>query len=471
MKVGFLEINGSKLTARSKLIALVITLIVPALVYWQLWGFARLTADTGGYLANVRDILSLRLPSDMHRAPLGSFAALLTGVTAREESTHWLLLVQLLMHGCAVIIISWILLDLDLPVVAAAGAAVLLWLPPYVDHSGFVLSESSAEFFLAVALVAIYLLLTKRAIWALWLAGIFCALAALARPTFQALSPLLLIVLLAVLAPQGLKKLSLARSLKVAVGLLVPFLALVVGWSSLNYLRFGYFGLTYLFGFNLSTRTVRVIERLPDSSADIRDTLIKYRDRALLGRGGSHSGLMYIWKARRELQEVTGTNRFELSKQMERINYWLILHAPLEYLAAVGRASVAFWFPTASNLCFGRSKLLQLIWSALQLLVNAVFLLSPLVIAFKLGLVLPSHIPKQKERLCRMLVLISFTIIAYNWLISCAFEVGNPRYRSPTDFLVVLVLMIIAFSGARSWTFRPGRVDRQVRSDGSVPTG
>ncbi|MBN2208161.1 MAG: hypothetical protein JW759_02535 [Candidatus Coatesbacteria bacterium] len=454
MKASFLRVDGSRPTRRQKVIGVLIIAIAPALIYCQVWGFARLAKDSGAYLTNARDMANFRLPSHPDRAPLASIPAVLTGVTSEDSNASWLLLLQLLMHGAVVVIVVHIILDLGLPPIAAICAGTLLWLPPYVNHAGYILSEAQAELFLAFVFLGLHQFVKKHTTGWLWVATAFSSLVALVRPTFQALPLLLLLVTIGLIAGLRLKLIWRPYSLKIAIAFLMPFLVFVIGWSATNYVRFNFFGMTPLFGYNLSTRTVGVIERLPDSDAPIREVLIKYRDRALTGEHSSHTGLIYILKARRELEALTGENTFELSRHLTRLNLWLIVHAPLEYLRKVAEAGVTLGFPTAGPLSFGKSKLLQLIWSVLQLSVSFLFLAMPVLISLNLAFSRPSCIPLDRIRRLRQVFFFAISIVFYNWLISCAFAAGEARFLVPTQFLSITALTVVVWSGAQVWAVR-----------------
>ena len=63
----------------------------------------------------------------------------------------------------------------------------------------------------------------------------------------------------------------------------------------MNYSKFNFFGIYPMTGFNLSTRTVRFLERLPDEYAAEREALIRARCNAdLIARGGRSCGAFVL---------------------------------------------------------------------------------------------------------------------------------------------------------------------------------
>jgi hypothetical protein len=279
-------------------------------------------------------------------------------------------------------------------------------------------------------------------------ASIAFGLSALVRPTYQLLFVFLagVLFLLLFLARTDQKvKLILAMASVILVSLMI-----VGGYAAQNYRRYGYFGLTPLLGFNLSTRTVRVVERLPDEYAQVREILIAERDRHLVGRHGSHTGVMYIWYAIPELEQVTGLDKPALSNYMLKLNLMLIRKAPLEYLKEVSRAMSTFWFPRSTALSDFHSRLIQLLWGGVHFaVIAAFFLVVSLLLGFGLLMwLLPTG---QRKRVLpadarlggvAALFLLPLAIIIYTSLTSTMFEVGNPRYRTPTDLLILFTLVL-----------------------------
>ncbi|MGH8607289.1 MAG: hypothetical protein ACREX9_07710 [Gammaproteobacteria bacterium] len=161
--------------------------------------------------------------------------------------------------------------------------------------------------------------------------GLMCAICVLSRPLYIVLLPLMLCWIL--LRDSG-------RRLVVAVGLIAVFTLPILAWCAFNKATTGYFGMTTLIGYNLSNHSGRVMERAPDTVAQIRDIYVKYRTlRAERGKGHE----MTVFEARKELLERTGMTEMQLSRELARISVELFFAHPLPYLRSVAEAWVSFW--------------------------------------------------------------------------------------------------------------------------------
>ncbi|MBN2208256.1 MAG: hypothetical protein JW759_03040 [Candidatus Coatesbacteria bacterium] len=450
---------------RAKLLSLALLVVLPALIYWGVWKFARVSADTEGYLVNTKNIADLRFPTNPHRVPLALFPALLTGVTTLDSDARLLLLLHLLMHGVVVLVVLYVIRDLGLPTIAAVGAAVVLWLPPYTDHCGYILTESPAELLLSLGFLGCYLFLRedgscvnhrkdRTGNFPVWIAGICCSLVALVRPTFMLLSPVTLLFCLAVL---HVRRKSISRRgerLRMTVAFLVPFTVLVLGWSFSNYVRFGWFGLSTMQGGNLCTKTAPVLERIPDSDAEVRELLIKYRDRSLVARGSSHTGMMYIWTAEPELRKLTGMGIGEQCSYLTRLQVRLMLSSPIHYLLSVAQACVSYWFPAVTKLSFGNSGLLKVVWSLIEFAASALFLLIPAIIALQLAFAGRLAFSLDKVPAFRRMFFLSLIWQIYCCAVSSAVSIGRATYRVPMNFLLVFAVVLVLSAGAEAWVVR-----------------
>src|SRR5262249_32039159 len=225
---------------------------------------------------------------------------------------------------------------------------------------------------------------------------------------------------------------------------------IVGGYAFLNYRNFGYFTVSPKLGLTLSIKTGRFVERLPEEYGVIRAALIKARNAELLE--GDHTGLMYIWKVAPELARITGLSMPELSDYMLRVNLLLIQKAPLHYLQDVVSAFGTYWFPS-SGLANMNSRSLQLFWGVIHFFligsffVNALFLIGASIYAK-----MREPFPASSKQLlvtepllvqCQALLYgLAGTIVLYTAAISCLIEVGNPRYRVPTDALIIFMLFL-----------------------------
>jgi hypothetical protein len=231
---------------------------------------------------------------------------------------------------------------------------------------------------------------------------------------------------------------------------------MVGGYAFFNYRNFGYFVVTPKLGLSLSIKTVRVIERLPDEYAAIREILIRARDATLVT--GEHVGYMYIWGVVPQLKKITGFEQPQLSDYMLKLNLMLIREAPLNYLQEVFWAFGSYWLPSSSTLANFDSRSVQLFWGVIHFLLVSVFafnlvLLLGAAIYLKASNLFGRHenrLPLEETRLTHLqgfMYGLAGMIVFYTAVVSCLIEVGSPRYRVPTDGLIVFML----FLGTHLW--------------------
>ena len=329
--------------------------------------------------------------------------------------------------------------------------SLILLLPPYVEPAAYLLSEVLAEVLLVAAMTSFYLwYLRKQPAWIV-LTSIAIGCVALTRPAYQLLAIAIVVYLITIrfllpAAPLTWKKVGAASLMLVTGSVLI-----VGGYAFYNLKTFGHFTVTPKFGLSLSLKTVRVVERLPDEYAAIREVLVKSRNEEML-RDPSHRGSMYIWAAVPALTQLTGLTQAELSGYMLRLNLHLIWQAPLTYLQEVAWAFAYYWFPASGELANFGSRIFQSIWALTQFCVmaalgtNLIFLVGAVSLII-LCLPCAGHRVRFDEVLDQgagqgVLYGLVGTIIAYTALISCLFEVGDPRYRVSTDPLILFMVFI-----------------------------
>lgn len=433
---------------------LVILMVISlaGLAYSILWSSAPvIVPDSDGYIRVAEDLQDGKLSSLHDRTPGYPILLLLTS-SIDNGSFRTLFYVQLSLHLAAVLLLAFFLRRIAVSKTLIVLFLILSLMPPTAVISAYVLTEPLTQFFLVVGAVSLFLWLDRdsaKARFLLLLASSAAfGLSALVRPTYQLLFvPVAGVLLLALFLGNHRQK----RKLIISIASTVTFSVIVVGgYAAQNYRRFDYFGLTPLLGFNLSTRTVRVVERLPDEYAEIREVLIEGRDRHLVARHGSHTGVMYIWYEIPKLEQITGLDKPSLSNYMLKLNLMLIRKAPLEYLKEVSRAMSSFWFPRSTALSDFDSRLIQLVWGLVHFtVVAAFFLVVSLLVSFGLFMwLLPIGLRKQvlpadvSSGGLPALFLLPIAIILYTSLTSTMFEVGNPRYRTPTDLLMFFTLVL-----------------------------
>jgi hypothetical protein len=326
-----------------------------------------------------------------------------------------------------------------------------------VEPAAYVQSESLAELMIVAGFASfIFWCLNKRLIWIL-ISAITIGYAGLARPTYQFLALAMVGCALLTNAVLDWPPLSWKDVMKGSLILILGSVLIVGGYAYLNYKSLGYFGITPKLGLTLSLKTVRFIERLPNEYAAIKEILIKARSAALVEES-SHTGYTYIWPAVPELSRVTGRDYQQLSDYMLQINLLLIQKAPLNYLQEVAWAFASYWFPPAGELSNFNSHFLQALWAIIHFClvgwfaVNLVLLCgaTTYIMACKCCLRSGMRLPISELRLIELEGLmygLAATIVFYTAAISCLVEIGLPRYRLPTDGLIIFMV----FLGNRLW--------------------
>jgi len=427
-------------------------------LYTTLWPNAPLIAsDSQGYMRVARDLTDFHVDQLHNRAPGFPLLLLITG--SSQVPTRMLFFLSLVFHFVAVWLLAAVLHAAGLKGNVLIFFVLLLLLPPYVEPAAYVLTETLTEFMLSAGFVGlVFWFLRRSTIW-LVLSALAIAYSALSRPTYQALALAMTGCLF--LIPFLLRSVRIRYRdvAKASTALICVSIVLVGGCSFVNYVKFDYFGITPMLGFNLSTKTVRVIERLPDEHAPVREFLIRVRDTALV-QDSTHTGVMYIWMDNviPELTEITGLQKAQLSNYMLKINLLLIAKAPLEYLADVFRVLLLYWFPSTTQLANMSSRYVQLLWAVIHFgLIGVFFLQLVMLVGAVVYIMMSGQLITRKDKVLSSelssitpqiyIYSLAGTIVLYSMLISCLVEVGNPRYRVPSDALIAFM----CFLGVHLW--------------------
>jgi hypothetical protein len=424
---------------------LIVGLVCVGVFYATVWSEAPVTAsDTQGYLEVALDLQDGTLDDLQYRTPGYPLLLLVTGSTMRI--TPLLFYVQLSLHLLIVLGLALALHKMRIRKGLIGVFLLISILPPWIESTAYVLSEALTQALLVAGFLCLWIWIANNRWLLLAMASLCFALSGLVRPTYQLISfaVVVAIVLLNVFGPFRFKR----RIGAAILVLLLPAILLIGGLSAYNYYHFDYTGVTPLFGFNLSTRTVGVVEQLPDDYSMVREVLIKHRDQDLIERHSSHTGYMYIWSAIPELKTVTGLDKADLSTYMLRINLQLIAGAPLDYLQEVSRALVTYWFPSATNLANFDSRLIQLVWVVLHFALIGLFgvhftgLTGLYTISYAYRPFYQIIQEIDPDHLRFIAVSLACLLILYTMAISTAVEIGNPRYRTPTDLLIVFFVVV-----------------------------
>lgn len=420
--------------------------------------------DSHAYVAFAADMADGHVSKLHLRSPGYPLLLLLTGSTAQPSSA--LFFTCLAMHAATILILAWMLKQISVPNGMIAVLVVVLALPPNLAPATLVLSEVPAEFALVVGCAVLLKWFSRHSQWTAAGSGAAFAIAALIRPTYQILA---LVTAFTVIAVNLLLRGALMDWRRVSRGMavhLATFVLLVGGYSVWSGLRFGYFGLSPLMGFNLTTRTVKFVERIPDEHAALREELVAARDASIAGRNGSHTGYQYIWDPGllERLHEVTGLDDLGLARYMQKVQVDLIARSPLSYLSEAAHGFTNYWLPWVPSESIGgrsfpaqlpdrgrsapeKSKVLQLLWTLLHFVFIGTFALQAIVTS---GTGLDATVrrwfgnvqwasPDPAKTVMYWFVMV---LIFYTALISSFIDVGDPRQRWPTDSLILFATLL-----------------------------
>ena len=347
--------------------------------YSLLWPNAPLiAADTEAYRVVAVDMADGRLDRLWFRSPGYPFVMWLTGSTV--QPTRALLYLGLALHLAAVWLVAGVLHRLRFSFGVLVFFGVVMSLPPFVEPAGYALTENLTEFLLAGSFASLAAWLWKDRLRYLVLSGAFIAFAALTRPTFQVTAGIFAIVLVGVSAVMrgSLRTRDAARASLIVLGVSVLGFG---SFAAYNYRHHGVFSISPgNLAYSMTTKTVRVLEQLPDEYATEREILIAARDSHLVRRGSSHTGEQYWPTASRELERVTGRNELERFELISRLNFMLVREAPLTYVLEIMRSVPSFWFVAITPLTYGKSSLAHVAWALFHFGVITLFFLQLTVI-------------------------------------------------------------------------------------------
>jgi hypothetical protein len=421
--------------------------------YTVLWKNAPvMEPDSWTYLGAAQDLSDFHIDQLQERTPGYPLLLLLTG--SSQSPSRTLFFVSLLLHFASIWLLASVLYSAGVREVMLTLFAFILLLPPYVEPAAYVLSENLTEVMLVSGFVTfVFWILQNRTTW-IFISGLTIGYAALTRPTYQLLAFAMAgYILVANLLFHSILKWK--DVIKGSVILVAVSIVIMAGYAFVNYRSVGYFGATPQLGFALTQKTLRVLERLPDEYAVIREALIGARNSALIS-GPDHTGYSYIDGTIAELTKVTGLDRAQLSNTLLRINLLLIQKAPSHYLQEVVWAFGAYWFPSSGELANFNSRAVQLLWAVINFLLIGGLALNLIVLVVvgisicKRFVVLCDSRPVGELGAIQLQGLIyglAGTIVIYSAVLTCLVQMGLPRYRVPTDGLIIFML----FLGTHLW--------------------
>jgi 4-amino-4-deoxy-L-arabinose transferase-like glycosyltransferase len=332
------------------------------------------------------------------------------------------------------------------PFFAALAALAHTLNPGQFFFEANLLTETLATFWLAAALLGACLWLKspqRRNLWEALGIGLSSALAALTRPLF-----IFMPVVLAVFMAFSLKRKRLAFDWKPLLGVLLPALLLIGGWMSWVWSNYHVFSMSTMTGYHLVQHTGYYFEDVPDEYAAIREVYLDYREVRIAERGTQGNA---IWDAIPALQNATGMNFYELSRNLQKISIQLILTHPGEYLSRAVRGWWFFWRAPVywDQAAFSSPGLVpwvsKLVWGARGMIffANIVFLVTSLA-----GLL--SKRLRQVWALDSFMWLLAASVWATSVVSSLLDHGDNPRFLVPLQTAVIFWALWIALSTWRA---------------------
>lgn len=420
-------------------------IITAGVFYSIIWENAPfVTSDTSAYVEVAADLRDGKL-DELHVRTIGYPLLLL--VACSLEPTRRLFIIQLSLYLFSVFLLLTTLNKLRIAKQFTLIFLLLSLIPPSVVYTTYILAETFTTFLIVTGAVSLFWYVRSGKIPAVIISGVMLAFSAIVRPASQLLFVALTgtLLIFSLFSHIGRKRIIIA-----AISLTFLSCLILGGYSWYNVRHFGYFGLSPIRGFYLSTRTVRVIDKLPDEYKDVREILIKESNRLIVeGIYHYHTDIV-VWNTFPELQRATGLNFVGLDNYLLKMNLLLIKKAPLEYLTEVGRAVTTYWLPSTTDVSNFNSGIIQIIWGIIHFITIIIFF-SVTTLIFSL-LLLTWYLPIKVKRHLSSLIkpyryllfpfFISISIIIYNMLVSTFVTSGLARFRVPTDLLIFFALTI-----------------------------
>jgi hypothetical protein len=247
---------------------------------------------------------------------------------------------------------------------------------------------------------------------------------------------------------------------RVVSAALIPFIVLVLGWSAVNYVRFGWFTLTTMTGYHLTQYSGPYLKEAPPQYQKLTAIYLRNQDIELHLR---NTHVDAFWRARPELLKATGLTDAQLSRLFIRISLPIILAHPGAYLTPVKRSWQVFWRPplyargcNLGDLRKGLREVLAGQASWWDRLFNYVYL--PFEYAYILAFVGPLFLKRWRTILWSPGVLLINTVIVYTAVITSLFEPeDNNRFKVPVESLILglaVTALYLTAKELRDWRKR-----------------
>lgn len=295
-----------------------------------------------------------------------------------------------------------------------------------------ILSETLTTFLVVLSVVLLSEALQSRRSSTAMAAGASSSFAALVRPAYLHLGPL---VALLVLCFERDGK-------RMGASIMIVFLVPVMAWAMFNKATLGYLGLSTNAGYGLTNHSGRFMEYAPDEYKVIRDIYLKHRQEKIAETGNS---AVTIFLARDEMRRQTGLDHIALSQRLTRLSLELFVAHPALYLKSVGEAWASFWavpiyvrwdsftVPAAARLvesAFRVQRALLLCLNVFALVASGYVIAATVIQRFKgvHGLSIP--------------MIVSCMLLSTSVLQALAEYGENPRYAIPTQSLAVMLVLL-----------------------------
>lgn len=411
--------------------------VVSSLAYGMAWGWrTRPMGDSADYRLAGRVITS-GWEQLTDRTPGYPLVLWVTG--SLEGETTALFVVQLLMHAASVLIVLGVLRSLAIGWRGRSVAALLLFAPAGMLAVVAAGTEATVQLLVTATLGLFVRWSRTRGTGELVAVGVLFAALTWVRPSYAPVVVAAVLVVWFVARPEPI-----AVRLRQLAALVLPA-ALGVGLLvGIHAVRFDHVGLTPLTGWYLGSRTSGYVERLPERYEPARRILVAERDRQLL-LDGEVDAPNYSFAVRDELEQALGMDRDELDDRMLEMNLYLITRHPFEYQAAVSRSVLRY---TDLDSQPGVSQLPTAVaWASALVHLG-------LLAAFAVQLCVVPGLALVRRWRGRPWATWSYglAVSAAVMVVSVMTETGTPRLRTPTEPLLVTVLVL---GWSALWTARP----------------
>lgn len=249
-------------------------------------------------------------------------------------------------------------------------------------------------------------------------------------------------VILFLAQPRHLGRRQIAQALMAGF---VPFLALIIGWSTVNYVRFRWFTVSTLTGYDLTQFSGPYLGEAPARYKTLAEIFLRYREIHLQRTRWPYD---VIWEARPAMLKATGMTDAELSRTLVGISLHIFLRHTGAYLQQVLRSFKVFWRPPVYERGCNLRDLLEGLrevgagrasWDRLYAYLYLLF-----EFAFALALAGPLLRRQWRPLLWSNGVLVMNAVIFYEAVVS---SFGNPednnRYKLPVEGLILGIAFIL----------------------------